>query len=154
MLGRWLTRKSYWRITSKNQLILIGIHSSDKQSAIAKMTSWINLTSVVFIALIVRLFRIGRRSTCKASARLETPPVTTLDSVARFLWTPKTYDRVFKPARADLVDAWEQAHITGETRRAWYIKHVLSRWIMLSHMASQTPSSLIKLLLKFFEVSK
>jgi len=83
-----------------------------------------------------------------------TPPLMTMDRIVRFFWQSKTYDRVFKPARADVVDDWEQAHIAGETRRAWYIKHILGRWIILSHVAAQIPSSTISFILKLLQISK
>ena len=87
-------------------------------------------------------------------ARIERPPLMLLDSILRFLWTKKTYDRVFSPARSDIVHDWQQAHFAGETKRAWYIKHVLGRGIMLSHAAAQLPWSIIKFFVSLFEVSK
>ena len=48
----------------------------------------------------------------------------------------------------------EQAHVLGEARRAWYIKHVLSRWMMLSHIAAQMPLSVLKFIAKVFQVGK
>ena len=91
----------------------------------------------------------------KARARsIELPPLMTLDRIVRFLWSAKTYSRVFEPARADLVDEWQRAFVAGETQHAWYIKHVLGRLIMLNHIAVQLPSSILKFLAKFFEISK
>ena len=83
-----------------------------------------------------------------------TPPLMTLDRIVRFFWSSKAYDRVFKPARADIVNDWEQAHIAGETKRAWYIKHLLGRWIILCHIAVQIPWSAIGFILKLLPLSK
>jgi hypothetical protein len=87
----------------------------------------------------------------RSDVKIERPPLLVIDRFVQALWTTKTYDRVFKPARADLVTEWEQAHISGNTKRAWYVKHVLGRWILISHIAAQIPLSMIKLLLKILQ---
>jgi len=86
--------------------------------------------------------------------QIESPPLMTIDVILRFFCSAKTYEHVFRPARADLVDEWQQAHIAGEVRRAWYVKYFLAYWIILSHIASQLPTSVAKIVSRFFEVSK
>ena len=72
------------------------------------------------------------------------PPVSRLDRFAQLLWSVNTYERVFKPARADIIREWQQAEVAKDLRRAQLIKYVIGPALMLQHMVTQLPFSLIK----------
>ena len=74
------------------------------------------------------------------------PPLMRLDSIVRFLWPSKVYERVFAPVRADILHDWMAAEKAGHSNRAWYLKNVLGPMIMLCHIAAQTPRSMLKIL--------
>lgn len=77
----------------------------------------------------------ARRCPCPA------PPCGTLDGVARFFWSDKTYRSVFRPARADIVYDWSIARMEGARWRARWIRLVRGPVTMLSNMSLQLPFS-------------
>jgi hypothetical protein len=85
----------------------------------------------------------------RSPTKIATPPVYRLDAIARFFWSAKTYERVFEPVKADVLEEWYQAELAGRHRAAWWTKHVRGRWTMLCHMAMQLPFSLGKLVVEF-----
>jgi hypothetical protein len=44
-----------------------------------------------------------------------------MDAIANFFWSRKAYERVFKPARADLIHEWQEAIWAGENGKARWI---------------------------------
>lgn len=104
-------------------------------------------TAPLLISLFGRAIRVLRFS---ASRRIERPPLATLGRIVRALFTTRTYNLYFQPIVADTVHEWQQAHIAGERRRAWYIKNVLGRFIMLSHITCRLPLSMLKFIGKLW----
>lgn len=82
------------------------------------------------------------------------PPASRLDRIAQLLWSTKTYERVFKPARADIIHEWQQAEVTGDRHRELLIRYVTGPASMAQHMAAQLPFSLIKMLVKLWTAAK
>lgn len=85
-----------------------------------------------------------RRTRRDRRSRIIRAPVSRLDRIAQLVWTEKTYERVFKPARVDVLHEWQQAEAAGDHRRARFIKYLRGPLSMLSHMAAQVPVSLLK----------
>lgn len=76
------------------------------------------------------------------------PPLRFLDWVCLFLWSSKTYERVFLPARMDILTDWQNAEVRGHRKLAWWIRNIRGPGIMLQHMAAQVPWSMLRRIVK------
>ena len=76
--------------------------------------------------------------------RLVKAPGRRLDAIACFLWSQKTYERVFKPARVDLINEWRTSVETRQLAKARWIYFVRAPYTILSHMFFQLPWSVAK----------
>jgi hypothetical protein len=82
------------------------------------------------------------------------PPASRLARVARLLWSARTNERVFMPARADIIHEWLLAEAAGDRRQAWWIRYVRGPSAMLHHMAAQLPYSLLKAVIELWTAAK
>lgn len=100
------------------------------------------------------IFRAARDGASKLVPRrrrlVVRPPVSCLDRIAQLLWSAKTYERVFKPARADIVHEWQQSEIAGDVWRTRVIRYVRGPYSMVAHMVAQVPFSIGKLVVKLW----
>lgn len=86
------------------------------------------LMNTVAAACFYLAWRLWRRPTVRSA------PGTQLERIAKFLWPPKTYDRIFAPTIADLRFEYQEALHKGETwhcRWIWVRGHI-SFWAACS----------------------
>jgi hypothetical protein len=92
------------------------------------------------------LLALGGR--IKERSKVITPPLGRLDRIVRLLWSRSVCDRVFTPARADIVHEWHDAEIAGAVWRSRWIRYVRGPYSMGFHMLSQLPWDLLKTIAK------
>jgi hypothetical protein len=100
----------------------------------------------------------GRRRRAKKAglplARIHKPPLSSFDWCFRLFWSTKTYERVFKPARAELLFEYFEALKAGEIARARWIRWGRGPFTLIWHALSQVPMSLAKRFREMFELTK
>lgn len=99
----------------------------------------------MFFRLLVRITGTQRGDD---AATIVKPPLFRLDTLARFLWSQKTYTRVFRAHQLEIIHEWCEAERMGERRRATYIRYVGGPLSMLWHMVMQIPTSAVDLVIR------
>lgn len=100
-----------------------------------------------------RVVQLGRsiRVRYEKRSRIVRAPAARLDRIAQLLWSKPTYERVFKPARADVVHEWQRAEARGDHKRVRMLRYFHGPVSMLQHMAAQVPVSVIKFLIDLWK---
>lgn len=99
---------------------------------------------LMFVAPL-RVLAWGLAAVLRASLGVERQPLFRLDAIARFFWSEKTYTRVFRAHQLEIIYEWSLAKRNGERHKANYIRFVRGPFMMLVHMVTQLPFSVIKL---------
>lgn len=126
----WLLCVSAWR------------HGRSRRILIDMLLAWIDPLALLMTGKPFK--RVNATQPVDNGPSRRRSPASRLGALARFIWTKKTYDRVFAPVLADAHQEWSAADFAGHIRQVRWIQ-LRTALIMVSHMLAQIPVSILRL---------